>query len=261
MDFARYRKRLSTLPLLHPRPEDMAALCPHLSPDEAVAAFKSGARVGRPPLKATGAFPTLKFYPGWVDDAEGVVYPPCIDHSVGHFENPCAARALAFAQEHWGDRLMTHSSSMERLAEFRILEPVGSNLQEPALEHPRLLFTLGVSLVEDWVNLSSRCDLTPEMVDRAILEMTVDPLEWEELLGGAGSFVQLNCARCGHYLSDEGCLGCKQYFALPRVPSGGTLPLSPKMVAYVQSNKGHTFPQDPLLAWSRRACQSHSIRA
>ncbi|MEI6510739.1 MAG: hypothetical protein WCO25_01710 [Candidatus Uhrbacteria bacterium] len=71
MDVSAYRQILGLLPIVNPTEDDMAKLCPHLTREQAVAAFNDGSGyVACPPLRVRGAFQIVSLRKGWVEETK-----------------------------------------------------------------------------------------------------------------------------------------------------------------------------------------------
>lgn len=97
-----------------------------------------------------------------------------------------------------------------------------------------------------------------ELLDDAILWMTLDRTIWSEFKGKREEFIEYNCANCGAGLSLRSCTGCGHRFRDNGFRCGWNTPLSPRMVAFLRDS-GHEFKIDPEIArtkerenWGRR---------
>lgn len=281
MTSSEYRSILGRLPIKSPTPQDMAMLCPHLTMQEAVAAFTNGSGyVACPPLRIRHGFQIISYHKEFVEEIKvwGVVngketqvitgkknHPARLDwsyarrtqdsyvdgkshgdvfHSYDHMH-----KAMKFAEEHWGDELIL--DNWESVIQFYIQDPTDLVNDRYHQDYPRTKAVLWVTLSRDFnfvINDGSKP--LSELLDEVIMQMTLDHVIWHELKGGRGGFLEFNCANCGAGLGLTGCYGCGHRFNDDHFRSGWHTPLSRKMVAFLREN-GHKFRVDPEIAWAK----------
>src|SRR3989344_2351732 len=66
-----YPSLLRRLPIKKPTPQDMAMLCPHLTPGKAVEAFTTGnGYVACPPFRVRRSFQVISYHKEWVEEVK-----------------------------------------------------------------------------------------------------------------------------------------------------------------------------------------------
>lgn len=272
MDRATYRSLLQQLPIKNPTPDDMARLCPHLTPDQAVAAFTTNnGYVACPPLRIRNAFQILSLSKGWTEEIKTrkggsqVVtgtkqHPPMINWSYTgrtpasyadgrangdmFLEYTHMREAMRFAEDNWGTDLIL--DDWVSVVNFYIEDPT-----DLLNGRPRWKATLHVTLNRDLNELiNDHSKPESDLFDDAISQMTLDRFVGQEQKGGRGEFTERNCGHCGAGLSLSSCTGCHHPFSDDGWRSGWSTPLSRKMVAFLREN-GHTFAIDPEIAWAQ----------
>jgi len=276
-----YRAILSRLPIKSPTPQDMAMLCPHLTAEEAVKAFKTGSGyVACPPLRIRHGFQIVSFREEYVEEIKvwGVIngertqtitgtknHPALLDYSYASrtrksyadgkkhgdvFSNYRAMdKAMKFAAENWGDDLIL--DKWIDIVQIYIQDPTDLVNDKYHTDSPRTKAVLYVTLGRDLnVIINDHSNPASELFDEAIMEMTLDPVIYHELQGGRGGFTHFNCAHCAHGLSLNCCKGCGHSFQDNHSRMGMETPLSRKMVAFLRAN-GHEFKVDPEIAWTK----------
>lgn len=272
-----YRSILGRLPIKSPTREDMAMVCPHLTPDEAEEAFTAYGSIACPPLRIRNAFQTISYYkerverattPGSQDRTEAVSVtgtknrPARLSWSFPGRTRAHSAdgkphgntfvhadRAIRFAEDHWKNRLIL--DKWDSVIEFFIQDPADLVNDRYHADSPRTKAILYVVLNRDLNEIlidSSKPE--SELFDDAIALMTLDYFIWQELKGGRGAFTEYNCARCGTGLSLTSCTGCGYQFLYDGIRCGWDTPLSRRMVAFL-GNHGHQFAIDPAVAWRK----------
>ncbi|MFA6429931.1 MAG: hypothetical protein WCV84_05565 [Patescibacteria group bacterium] len=267
-----YRAQLARLPIKNPTPEDMAAMCPHLTREGAVKAFKAEHCVACPPLRIRGGFQIVSCSEEWVEQIvrDGVVtgtknHPATLDWAYSGrtpasyvYEWPHGDvfipyvhmdRAMKFAEDNWGEELIldTWVSAVECI----IQDPTDLINDQYHRDDPRTKAVLGMALNRD-TNAVNSDHSKPEsaLYDEIIAEMTLDHMVWSELKGGRGGGSRYNCAHCGAGLGLSSCSGCGHSFRDNQLRSGWSTPLSKKMVAFLREH-GHVFAIDPEIAWTK----------
>ena len=123
MDIKEYRSLLGQLPIRSPTPRDLARMCPHLTPEQAVEAFRlPNACVAAPGMFARGSYYVLQLQEPWVEEVKvrqdngllvgGVKKHPALLNLAStecEPETPYAEEALQFMEENWGDLLIGSS--------------------------------------------------------------------------------------------------------------------------------------------------------
>lgn len=281
MNREEYRSLLERLPIKSPTPEDIALMCPHVAPDEAVRILNTeSGYIACPPLRIRGAFQIICYSPERTveisaqgscnGEATQVItgtksYPSMLSlahvgrtarsYADGNWRNDfqtqyaSADEAMRFAEDNWGDELILDSW----ISVLNICLQDPSDLVNDCHHHdsPRTkaLLTLALNrgfncIVNDYSTPKS------EQLDEAIVDMTIDHRVSREFLGGRGGYNEYNCAYCAAGLSLSGCSGCGHRFRDDQYRSGWGVPLSKKMVAFL-CEKGHVFNQNPQVAWDQ----------
>jgi hypothetical protein len=281
MNRAEYRSLLGQLPIKSPTAEDIARLCPHLTPEQAVAAFTTGnGYVACPPLRIRGAFQILSYNKEWVETVEvsrekdgqkdasvkGTKNHPAMirsayanrtlrsyadgkKHGDVFTETQYMEEAMAFAEANWGDELIL--DDWVDVVEFYVQDPTDLVNDRHHQDYPRTKAVLYVTLnrdLNDIINDHSQPE--SQLFDKAIAEMTLDPLVRNEIKGGRGVCTCFNCAHCGAGLALTACTGCGHRFRDDHFRCGWHTPLSPKMVTFLRES-GHKFVIDPEVAWGK----------
>ena len=188
-----YRKILERLPIENPKPEDMAAVCPHLTMEQAITAFGKGSGyVACPPLRVKGAFQIVSYH-----KYEG--HPPRLDwsftcrtvqsyadlqsHGDLFSEYEYMVEAIKFAEDNWGDELVL--DTWDSVLELRIQDPselisIGYKNNQPKTK--AILYVALNRDLNEIINDHSRPE--SQLFDDAIVEMTIDDMVWHELKGG-----------------------------------------------------------------------------
>jgi len=291
MESKEYRSLLGQLPIKSPTPQDMAKMCPHLTEKEAVEAFTTDSGyVACPPLHVRHGFQIVSYHRELVEEIKvwGVVngkrtqtitgtknHPSRLDwsyasrtpesyadgNSHGDVFTPYKHmnKAMKFAEENWGDELIL--DDWMDIVEFYIQDPTDLINNRYHKDQPRTKAVLHVSLNRSFNEIINDCSKpVSELIDNAILQMTLDRVVWHELKGGRGAFTEFNCAHCGAGLSLSSCTGCGHKFEDNHFRSGWCTPLSRKMVAFLRE-KGHEFEVDPENAWAKeRLGLAHNLQ-
>src|SRR6185436_19699202 len=125
-----YRATLGRLPIENPTPSDMALLCPHLTTEQALAAFNSGSGyVACPSLRVKNAFQIVSFLkestgPAILKYSYAGRTPESYDNIKKRGEfliYPHTAEAIEFANTNWGDELIL--DTWVDVSEFHIEDP------------------------------------------------------------------------------------------------------------------------------------------
>lgn len=261
-----YRAALGRLPIANPTEEDIKALCPHLSIDEAMKAFEADSGyLACPPLKVKGAFQIIGYRKGkskaiegcepklslakinwsFAGRAAGLYYGinPAND-TYTHYR--FSEEAIKFAEDNWGQELIADDWS--DVVKFIIKDP--SDLADTRWhkDQPKLKAILYVTLDCKLSEINPGKQM-PESVafDKHILYMTIDKAIRHELKAARSGHVHHNCAYCGAPLSLFGCDNCNHKFEDDNIRCDDTMPLSVKMTEFLRE-KGHKFHISPRIA-------------
>lgn len=272
-----YRQLFNLLPVYSPTAKDMALMCPHLTPEEAVKAFRTGSGyVALPSLRIRHAFQIVNYYGGhtetkwnWEGNKKVVTgrkkHPDRLSYSYASRTPASYAdgkshgdvfssyrhmhEAISYSEKHWGKDLILDTWEAA----------VNVILQDPSIlvndryrrNQPKTTHVLYLALTKD-VNGFNNDHSRPESehYDEYIAEMTVDPVIAYELKGGRGGYTHYNCSYCGSGLHLSGCTGCGHTFRDDQFRCGWSTPLSFKQVTFLEEN-GHAFKKDPSIAWSQ----------
>lgn len=250
-----YQATLSRLPIAQPTPEDMAALCPHLTPEQAVEAFTQGEH--------------YVCVPGmYVHGCVHVIYYSQERQNLTHaftqrlpesFVDGRACRApsttlglteaLRFARDNWGDNLLI--DDWQSFMQFNLEDP--TRLSEH--QDPCFVGTLWVAFSDTMSRLYEQYERPrSETFDAAIVHMATNEFHRRELMGPRGQSVSFNCAHCGGGLMSDRCHGCKKTFRKRESRCGWRTPLSPKMVTFLR-DQGHVFGIDPTVAQTQERAE------
>jgi hypothetical protein len=253
----------------------MAMLCPHLTEQEAVKAFKSGnGSVACPSIHVYQAFQVVSYHAEYVEEIKEwrketrvVVgqknhpamlrrafasrteksYADGMSHGDLFHRYPAMFQAMSFAEHNWGSELVL--DNWVDVGQIYVQDP--TDLVNDAYHHndPRTKAALYITLNRGRNKmLNDHVKPTSELFDEAIVEMTLDSILWSELKGGRGSFIDFNCAHCGSGLALDHCPGCGYRFTDDHERRFLGTPLSRKMVRFLREN-GREFKIDPEIAW------------
>lgn len=254
-----YRASLDRLPIVDPTPEDMATVCPHLSPEQAVAAFTSTERssyLACPPLRVKQSFQIVSYRHAF-NVSDGKHYPNELQWSYASrcgctTEYRFAKEAVDFANVHWGADLI--EDTWKAVVDFHVQDPTDLTTGVYS-DYPRTKAVLYTALnreLGDIINDHSRPE--SELFDIAIAQMTTDLKVWHELKGNRGGYTEFNCYHCGAGLGLSSCTGCGHRFRDDHYRCGWQTPLSRKMVAFLREC-GHEFAISPEVAWLKETQQ------
>lgn len=259
MDRQEYRSLLGRLPIKSPTAEDMAMMCPHLSPTEAVEALTTGSgHVACPPLRVDSAFQIIAYHSEWIERSldKGVLvgtknHPPTLRWAYagrlgGTATYKHADSAIEFAKGNWSKDLT--AVTWQDSVEIYVQDPADLVNDRYHRDYPRTKAVLYMVLGREWGQLQHGSKPQSVLIDEALVEMTLDQHVWHELQGGQSSYTEFNCAHCGSGLGLSGCPGCGHRFRDDQFRTGWNTPLSHKMVAFLREN-GHQFAIDPQVAW------------
>lgn len=279
MDASAYRQILGLLPIVNPTEDDMAKLCPHLTREQAVAAFNDGSGyVACPPLRVRGAFQIVSLGKAWVEETKEWIggkhvvtgtkdHPPRLDYSYAGrtrasyadgrlhgdvvIEYRHAAEAIQFAEENWGVDLIL--DDWTDVVEFYVEDPSDLHAEGRAKGSPKVKAVIRIAIRRPWNDLiNDHSKSESVLIDEAIVQVTTDFAVWNELKGGRGSYTEFNCAHCGSGLGLSECSGCGHTFTDDHMRCGWNTPLSRKMVDVLRL-RGHVFKRDPEIAWKKEA--------
>lgn len=285
-----YRSLLGRLPIKCPTPQDMAMMCPHLTAEEAVAAFTTGSGyVACPPLRVRHGFQIISYRKEWVEEIEvidkvGGVTTRTITGTKNHpaylgwsfTGRTCASyadgmthgdvfhpyehidKAMKFAEDNWGDELIL--DNWVDVFDIGVQDPTDLVNDRHHQNQPRTKAVLRITLNRKLNEIrNDNAKPKSELIDDAIVEMTLDIMVWHELKGGRTTGSEYNCAHCGAGLLGSYCTGCGHKFGDDGFRSGWYTPLSRKMVAFLRE-KDHEFKVDPAVAWAKERQDWESLQ-
>lgn len=247
-------RRLKNNPIIDPTDEDMARMCPHLTKEEAVKAFRNGnfgtfdsTYVACPSLKVRGAFQIVSFTGavggrpaklGWAFTGRTGCGP----------EYPFTEQAIKFAEENWGKYLI--DDTWLEVAEIRIMDPtdlVKGELYPGGV--PKTVMTI-IAVMNKRSEKMSFDHSRPrsELFDETIIEMSVDPLISEELKNGRGPYTYHFCGYCGSGFEASYCPGCDHGFEGGYFENYASRMSLPSKLADFAMKNGHVFKKDPGIA-------------
>lgn len=274
VDIKEYRSILGRLPIKSPTAEEMALLCPHLTPDQAVEAFTKGdGYVACPPLYVSNAYNVLAHRSEWVEeikewhDGKLVVvgtknHPARIDSAFARrtrasyvdpqmhydygYDTLHFTEAIQFAEDNWGAELVLDNWAC--VVEIFIQDPTELVNDRYHKDYPRTKAVMSVALSRD-INsiINDRSKPQSELMDDAIIKMSIDVFAWSEMRGSRGGYTDFKCAHCGAGLSLTHCTGCGHQFRDDQFRCGSNTPMSRKMVAFMRES-GYSFAIDPEIA-------------
>lgn len=269
-----YMTRLRRLPIKNPTPEDMAIVCPHLTPEQAVEAFTSeegNGYVACPPVLIKNGFQVVLFGEGWEDKVWGKTYPPALrsafasrtlksykdgkPHGDVFTKSQYMDEAMVYAAKRWEDHLIL--DDWVSCINFYVQDP--SDLNER--QSPKTKAVVYVTTNRGWSDIiNDHSKPESQMIDEALVIVTLDPFEGCEIKGGRGSYTESNCAYCGAGLGLTGCNGCGFSFSDDHMRCGWSTPLPSKIVALLEEH-GHVFKKDPHEAWAKERERWQRYRA
>lgn len=259
-----YIGRLGKLSIENPTPEDMALVCPHLTQEQAVAAFEPkgdnlSSYVACPPVRIRGAFQIVNFTKKFTA-SDGKICPPHLSwafasrtresykdkRSHGDIFHPYKwmEEAISYAEEHWGDELVLDNWA----SHIAIYVQDPSDLTER--ETPKTKAVVYFTTDREWNDIIDRSKPKSEVINDNIVIATLNRLEGNELKGGRGSYTHFNCAYCSAGLGGSGCTECGHRFRDDHFRSGWYTPLPKKLVDLLEQS-GHIFKRDPAIAQQR----------
>jgi len=241
----------------------MAALCPHLTREQAIAAFTDGEKgyMACPPLRVRGAFQIVTFVHAFVDtqnESGPKEYSPRLNYCyAGRTSRSYAdgqshgdactgykymAEAIAYAERVWDDELIIDAWTDVR--EFVIQDPTDLTPSGYPITKAQLYVCFDRKLGDLLNDLAQPQSV---LIDVAVTEMTLDTHIQYELNGYRGGDTEFNCAHCSGGLGLSGCYGCGRQYTDNKTRASTDIPLTRKMVDFLRAN-GHTFGQDPEIA-------------
>ena len=247
-------RRLKNNPIINPTDEDMARMCPHLTKEEVVNAFRNGifgafdsTYVACPSLRVRGAFQIVCFEKANGNQPAKLRW--AFTGRIGYGpEYPHTAEALKFAEDNWGKHLI--DNTWLEVAEVRIMDPtdlVYGELYPGGV--PKTVMTV-IAVMNKRSEKMSFDHSRPrnELFDETIIEMSVDPLISEELKSGRGPYTYYFCGFCGSGFEPSYCSGCDNGFEGGYFEDRASrMALPPKLVEFARQN-GHIFRKDPKIA-------------
>jgi len=247
-------ERLRKDPIINPTDEDMSRMCPHLTKEEAVNAFRNGnfgtfdsTYVACPSLKVRGTFQVVSFERATGDRPAklrwaytgGIGYGP---------EYPHMAQAIKFAEENWGKYLI--DNTWLEVAEIRIMDPTDLVIGElyPG-GVPKTVMTIIVVMNKRSEKMSfDHSRPRSELFNETIIEMSVNPLISEELKNGRGPYMYHFCGYCGSGFEASYCPGCEHGFEGGYFENYASRMSLPSKLAEFAEQNGHIFRKDPKIA-------------
>lgn len=244
-------------------PALMAAICPHLAPEAAVAGFVDGTpglghAIACPPLRVRGAYQLVTYIaPRKEQPARLHVHTPgrtpasyATEPRRGSvFLNyPHMEAAIAFAERHWAGSL-TFDDWSTYVTDF-LLDP-SELLRLPGDAHdgrPRTAGTLYLALTRSTEDIGRAAEMPVSAgYDDALTEGTMDPLVGKELCGVHVIWNRFHCALCGSGLAPGRCEACDLAFRDSVARRRTHEPLGPELVRIAEAG-GIVFRTDPTRA-------------
>ncbi|MDB4979224.1 MAG: hypothetical protein JWM56_1410 [Candidatus Peribacteria bacterium] len=244
--------------LENPTPLDVASLCPHLDTTDIEQIFaranaEKSSYFAAPPLLVNHGYQILSVtgpleydgkkspqYLNWSYTGRTLEsYADGKKHGDVFSDYAFADKAIAYAQQHWGDKLILDDWDSY----------ITTYLDDPRDKtkdgYPRTKLALFFVTKRPWNDLiNDHHAPQSEVIDESILQMACSVLEGHELKGGRGGYTESNCANCGGGLALTGCTYCNLVFKDDHYRCGGNTPLMPKLAQYATAN-GHVFGIDP----------------
>lgn len=161
--------------------------------------------------------------------------------------------ALAYGRQNWGHELAAPSSPNYSVVELSLVKPNLGGFLDEARGKGKIYLVLDCSWEE--IIAMGKKELLSQVLDRAIVETTTDPIKGLELAGNAG-WEQVSrlkpslCTYCGWFVSGgfcERCSGAEGSAGYGRDEDG--VPISPKMLATIKQETSWGAKLDPSRAW------------
>lgn len=229
-----YIARLKKLPIENPTPEDMAFVCPHLTLEQAVEAFtseESSGYVACPSVLIKNGFQIVCLSKGFEDERFGETYPPTLSsafagrtlssykdgkpHGDVFTKYRCMDEAMLYAAMDWGKHLIL--DDWVSYIVFYVQDP--SDLNER--QSPKTKAVVYATTKREWNDIiNDHSKPKSQVINEALVIVTLDPFEGHEIKGGRGGYTEFNCAYCGAGLGLTGCDGCGFKFRDDHARSG-----------------------------------------
>ena len=240
-----YLAALHRLPIENPTEDDLAQLFPHLTKAERVEAFEHAGKAGVacPPLRVRDTVHVIVRvdYPGphvCLARTERVKRAPPLGKAQLRVveEFPYTLRALRFAQKHWRKKLIPDTWEKQ----------LNINLHEDGDQSPVVvLFAAHKREVREIMH--DRSLPQSEIFNAALVDVSLDSIVGRELSSGHQTYWISNCGYCGGSIGRLACTGCGCLHNGKQGSSNWHMPLSKKVVDFLQKN-GHVFTRNPTLA-------------
>jgi hypothetical protein len=256
--YKKYLAAMERLPIDNPTEDDFIAICPHLTPEEALASFiptegKSTAYVATPAVRVIGSFFVVEYWKGIGDT------PPRLDISWstnvrdGSFVRqtpdgiilPLHYKEAAFyAIYNWPELLIR--KSWTSYGDFYLMDPNNPT----GTGGPAVVTKIGCTTRRTLDGILNDPSLPISVtMDTEIVELTLNEVVATELRGRLTSFSGGNyCSRCGHGLGITKCNGCNVRYGDDTIRIGWWTPLPRKIFGLLKAT-GHEFVVDPEIAW------------
>jgi hypothetical protein len=259
LDKTTYRDALEALSfnsIMDPTPEDVARVTPHLDATDIATIFAAAdnenesCSFASPALLVDGTFQCLYLSSWYKRDGR-------MTRNFSHFravrikrQFPDQAKdylftdkALAYAEEHWGNTLVSDASKGYQEIWIRDMR------QETTLGDP--LPVLKLCFTTDWpihLLLKNGSRPLPDVIESSIVHLTGFAVEGSELADTRRSSPWDHCARCGGRIGHQDCDSCGLQRKKPfeyRYDHNWLGWLGPKMIACAKE-RGHVFEIDPM---------------
>lgn len=255
----------------NPKEKDLAHFTPHLTPEQREDVFVTTKKdntvyVAVPPTLVRHAYNVISYRPEPLIVNSGKVYPPGLEfafsartpasysngimrgdifHSMPHQNS-----AMQFANEYWGSQLRL--DDWQDVAIMYVQDPLDLYTKGALFKgSPKTKATIYYALSEKVNNLyNDHSKPQSLLIDDALAVATLNYIEGCEIKGGRGQHINYNCAHCGEGLGLSSCPGCAHQFRDNHFRSGGSHPISTKLVQLLEAND-HTFKMNPAIALER----------
>lgn len=247
-------ERLRKNPIINPTDDDMARLCPHLTKEQAVNAFRNDdcgsfddTYVACPGLRVRGAFQIVSYKPASGNKPDRLEWS-----YAGKITNvtvyPYMEEAVRYAEKNWDKYLI--NDDLAEIVRIEITDPVNLVKSE---YHPGGAPTAAMIIMVALNRSTGKMFYDhsrprSELFDEAIVEMSAIPVIMQELQEGYNYFRYFFCGFCGSGFEASYCPGCDHGF------EGGyfgghesKMALPSKLVRFAREN-GHVFKKDPKIA-------------
>ncbi|KKS69948.1 MAG: hypothetical protein UV41_C0040G0004 [Candidatus Daviesbacteria bacterium GW2011_GWA2_42_7] len=247
-----YLGNLHRLPIYNPTQADFEAVCPHLTPEQIAQAFTPKQKdedvyVAVPPVKVRRGYLVISYSFGDTPrlglafskrTPASYKFKSQVQHDI-FYKTAFEDEAMIYAECNWWDMLVL--DSWTDYGEVYLQDPMQLDFRL----RPHTVCIIHWTVNRQWNTLIND-HRAPEskLWNKALVEITIDPIEGMEIKGGRGGFTEFNCAFCGYGLGLAGCENCGHTFADDGFRCGWSTPLPQKMTQLLRK-AGHKFRKGP----------------